>query len=127
MTTIYDGPVDGLSDHSAAIDERAAQGDYGDAADEEAFDLEDLDEFADEDELFDVGDIEDMQAFLEQNPGLIDATRKLKTLSVIEPPTLPESAAYPRRIYSLATLLVACLLVYAVARLVLATIREHQD
>jgi capsular polysaccharide transport system permease protein len=57
----------------------------------------------------------------------IDATRKLKTLSVIEPPTLPESAAYPRRIYSLATLLVACLLLYAVARLVLATIREHQD
>jgi capsular polysaccharide transport system permease protein len=57
----------------------------------------------------------------------IDATRKLKTLSVIEAPTLPESAAYPRRLYSLATLLVACFLVYAVARLVLATIREHQD
>jgi capsular polysaccharide transport system permease protein len=57
----------------------------------------------------------------------IDATRKLKTLSVIEPPTTPESAAYPRRLYSLATLMVACLLLYAVARLILATIREHQD
>lgn len=57
----------------------------------------------------------------------IDATRKLKTLSVIEPATLPETAAYPRRLYSLATLLVAGLLLYAVARLVLATIREHQD
>ncbi len=57
----------------------------------------------------------------------IDATRKLKTLSVIEPPTLPESPAYPRRIYGLATLIVACLLLYAVSRLVLATIREHQD
>jgi hypothetical protein len=78
MTTIYDGPVDGLSDHSAAIDERAAQGDYGDVVDDdEEFDLEDLDEFVDDDELFDVDDIEDMQAFLEQNPGLIDATRKL--------------------------------------------------
>lgn len=57
----------------------------------------------------------------------IDATRKLKTLSVIEPATLPETAAYPRRLYSLVTLLVAGFLLYAVARLVLATIREHQD
>ncbi|MGA0610306.1 capsular biosynthesis protein [Caldimonas sp. KR1-144] len=57
----------------------------------------------------------------------IEATRKLKTLSVIEPPTLPQSAAYPRRLYNLATLTVACLLLYAVARLILATIREHQD
>jgi len=57
----------------------------------------------------------------------IDATRKLKSLVVIEPATLPQTAEYPRRLYNLATLLVACLLVYGVVRLVLATIREHQD
>jgi capsular polysaccharide transport system permease protein len=57
----------------------------------------------------------------------IEATRKLKTLVVIEPPSLPESAEYPMRIYALATLLMVCLLLYAVVRLVLATIREHQD
>lgn len=57
----------------------------------------------------------------------IEATRKIKSLVVIEPPTLPETAEYPRRLYNLATLFVACLLLYAVVRLVIATIREHQD
>lgn len=57
----------------------------------------------------------------------IDATRKLKTLVVIEPASTPETAEYPRRLYDLATLLVGCLLVYGITRLVIATIREHQD
>lgn len=57
----------------------------------------------------------------------IDATRKLKNLVVIEPATLPETAEYPRRLYNLATLLVVCLLLYGIVRLVIATIREHQD
>lgn len=57
----------------------------------------------------------------------IDATRKLKNLVVIEPATLPQTAEYPRRLYNLATLLVVCLLLYGVVRLVIATIREHQD
>lgn len=57
----------------------------------------------------------------------VEATRKLKSLVVIEPPTLPESAEYPRRIYNLLTILVGTLLVYGVVRLVIATIREHQD
>lgn len=57
----------------------------------------------------------------------IDAVRKLKTLVVIEPPALPQSAAYPRRLYNLATLFVACCLIYAITRLVITTIRDHQD
>jgi len=57
----------------------------------------------------------------------IDATRKLKSLVVIEPPSKPETPEYPRRLYTLATVLAASLLIYAIARLVLATIREHQD
>lgn len=57
----------------------------------------------------------------------MDATRKLTSLVIIEPPTLPETAEYPRRLYDLTTLLVVCLLLYAVTRLVIATIREHQD
>jgi capsular polysaccharide transport system permease protein len=59
--------------------------------------------------------------------GRIDATRKLKSLSIIEPATLPQTAEYPRRLYNLATLLVVCFLLYGVVRLVIATIREHQD
>ena len=57
----------------------------------------------------------------------IDATRKLKSLVVIEPPSKPETPEYPRRLYTLATVLAASLLIYAIVRLVLATIREHQD
>lgn len=57
----------------------------------------------------------------------IDATRKVKSLVVIEPPSKPETALYPRRAYNLVTLFVLCCLVYAITRLALATIRDHQD
>jgi capsular polysaccharide transport system permease protein len=57
----------------------------------------------------------------------IDSTRKLKSLVVIEAPSTPEDAEYPRRIYNLVTMFVASLLLFAVVRLVLATIQEHQD
>ena len=57
----------------------------------------------------------------------IDATRKLKSLVVVEPPSLPQTAEYPLVGYNLTTLLVICVLLYAIVRLVLATIREHQD
>jgi capsular polysaccharide transport system permease protein len=59
--------------------------------------------------------------------GRIDATRKIKSLVVIEPPSRPETAEYPLVAYNLATLLAICLLTYAIVRLVLATIREHLD
>lgn len=57
----------------------------------------------------------------------IDATRKIKSLIVVEPPTLPQTAEYPLRLYNLGTLLAICMLLYAITRLVLATVREHQD
>ncbi len=57
----------------------------------------------------------------------IESTRKLKSLVVIEPPSTPEKAEYPRRWYNLLTLLVGSLLLLAIVQLVLATIREHQD
>lgn len=66
-------------------------------------------------------------ALLAIESARIEATRKVKSLVVIQPPTLPETAEYPRRLYDLATVLVVCLLIYLVTRLVIATIREHQD
>ena len=57
----------------------------------------------------------------------IDSTRKAKSLVVIDPPSRPEIALYPRRIYNLITLLIVCCLLYVVVRLVVTTIREHQD
>jgi capsular polysaccharide transport system permease protein len=55
----------------------------------------------------------------------IDASRKMKSLVVIDSPSLPETAEYPRRVYNLATLLLVTLLLYGIARLVMATIRDH--
>jgi len=56
-----------------------------------------------------------------------DSTRKLKAVVVIEPPTLPDEALYPRRLYDLFTLLAGCGMLFAIVRLAIATIREHQD
>jgi len=57
----------------------------------------------------------------------IDALRKVKSLVVIEPPTLPESALYPRRLYDIFTLLVICGFLYVISRMVVETIRSHHD
>lgn len=57
----------------------------------------------------------------------IEATRKVRGLVVVEPPTLPQTAHYPRHLYVMLTVLVLSILIYAIVRLVLATIREHQD
>lgn len=55
----------------------------------------------------------------------IEALRKIKSLVVIEPPSRPETAEYPRRVYNLVTLFVLSWLLYGIARLVIATIRDH--
>jgi capsular polysaccharide transport system permease protein len=55
----------------------------------------------------------------------IESTRKLKSLVLVESPALPESAAYPRRIYTLIALLMGLVFVYGIMRLVVATIEDH--
>ena len=57
----------------------------------------------------------------------IEASRKLKSLVVVETPARAEVAVYPQRIYNLATLLVILVLVYGITRLVIATIQDHRD
>lgn len=57
----------------------------------------------------------------------IDANQKIKSLVIVEPPSTPQTAEYPLVAYNLGTLLAVCVLLYAIVRLVLATIREHQD
>lgn len=57
----------------------------------------------------------------------LDTMRKLKSLVVVEPPTVPDQALYPRRLYNLLTLLAVCGMVLTIVHLILATIREHQD
>ncbi|MFZ2988540.1 capsular biosynthesis protein [Ideonella sp.] len=57
----------------------------------------------------------------------MDAVRKLKTVVVMEPPTLPDMAQYPRRLIDWLTSLAVFAMFFAIVRLVHATIREHQD
>lgn len=57
----------------------------------------------------------------------IEASRKLKSVVVVESPTRPEIAIYPRRLYNLLTLAIALMLLYGIIRLAIATVRDHQD
>jgi capsular polysaccharide transport system permease protein len=66
-------------------------------------------------------------AVLTLEQARLDSLRKLKTVVVVQKPSKPDSALYPRRWYNFATVLVICGLFFAIARLVVATIREHQD
>jgi len=57
----------------------------------------------------------------------IESTRKLKSLVLVESPVLPESPEYPSRLYILFALLLGLGLLYGIARLVVATIEDHQQ
>jgi hypothetical protein len=79
---IYPGVVDALADHSEAIEQRVERGDFAGEEWDDDFDTDDLaelelDDFASDEELLGIDDIEDMQEFMEQNPALVEATQKL--------------------------------------------------
>lgn len=57
----------------------------------------------------------------------IESTRKLKSVVLVESPAKPESPEYPRRVYTLFALLIGLTLLYGIARLVVATIEDHQE
>ncbi|SAI28712.1 MPA2 family protein involved in capsular polysaccharide export [Bordetella trematum] len=57
----------------------------------------------------------------------IEASKKIRSLVTVVSPNRPDSAILPERIYNLITLLLALLLIYGVARFVLATIEDHRD
>ena len=57
----------------------------------------------------------------------IESTRKLKSLVLVESPVLPESAEYPYRVYTLFALLMGLTLLYAIGRLIVATIEDHLE
>jgi len=57
----------------------------------------------------------------------VDTLRKIKTLVVIQAPSLADSAVFPQRWYNFATVLAIFGMAFAIVRLAVATIREHQD
>lgn len=85
-TTVYPGAVDALEDHTAVIEEHIANGDYEDEEDdgswlpddeaEFGFALEDDDDNYDE-ELDNIVGIDDIQMFIDHNPEVAAATRRL--------------------------------------------------
>ncbi|AMO58731.1 hypothetical protein GZ77_17445 [Endozoicomonas montiporae] len=56
-----------------------------------------------------------------------EASRKLKQLVVVSSPHLSEEAKYPRVAYILINILLILLAIYALVRMIRATIREHRD
>ena len=57
----------------------------------------------------------------------IEAYQKLKHLVVVDPPVLPDSSEYPRRVYSLSTSIAIILMLYGLVVMITATIKEHRD
>ncbi|MDR2635390.1 MAG: capsule biosynthesis protein [Campylobacteraceae bacterium] len=56
----------------------------------------------------------------------IESTKQIKYLSVIQQPSVPQSAKYPREIYNLITMLVVLFLLYGITQLIKATIEDHK-
>lgn len=56
-----------------------------------------------------------------------EASRKLKQLVVISSPHLAEEAKYPRVVYALTNILLILLALFALVRMIQATVREHRD
>lgn len=57
----------------------------------------------------------------------IEASKKIRSLVTVARPYLAQRATYPKRLYNLATLFVLLVLLYGVARFVIATIEDHRD
>lgn len=57
----------------------------------------------------------------------IEASKKLRSLVRVVSPNVPDRAIYPERIYGLVTLFLALLMLYGIARFVIATIEDHRD
>ena len=57
----------------------------------------------------------------------IEASKKLRTLVTVVTPNTPEMAVYPERLYNLTTLLLGLLMLYGIARFLIASIKDHRD
>uniref|UniRef100_UPI0011A1A1EB capsule biosynthesis protein n=1 Tax=Yersinia massiliensis TaxID=419257 RepID=UPI0011A1A1EB len=57
----------------------------------------------------------------------VDAARKLKMLSTISSPQLPQEAKFPNRLYLIISWLLVCGLLFGTVKLLLAVIDDHKD
>lgn len=66
-------------------------------------------------------------ATLAYQTARLETSRKVKSLVLVQSPSLAEQPEYPRRLYDLAAIALGMLLVYGIVRLLLATIEDHLD
>ena len=59
--------------------------------------------------------------------GRVEATRTIKKVSVLQAPSMPESALEPRRFYNTLVFMLVALLLAGVAHLLAAIVRDHKD
>lgn len=59
--------------------------------------------------------------------GRIDAMRTVKKVTILQSPTLPESATKPTRAYNALVFTLACALLAGIALLLAAIVRDHMD
>lgn len=57
----------------------------------------------------------------------IEATRTLKKVSVLQSPSIPESALEPRRLYNTIVFIVITLILMGILHLLVAIVRDHKD
>ncbi|MBO9356747.1 ABC transporter permease [Bordetella petrii] len=57
----------------------------------------------------------------------IEVGKKIRTLIMVVTPNLAQEAIYPARLYNLITLLIVFLLLYGLARFIIASIQDHRD
>jgi capsular polysaccharide transport system permease protein len=59
--------------------------------------------------------------------GRVESTRTIKSMSVIQPPTMPHEAGSPARLYNALVQAIFAFLIAGVIQLLIAIIREHKD
>lgn len=57
----------------------------------------------------------------------VEAARKLKTISVLQHPTLPQFATEPRRLYNITLYFIFAIFLASIAHLVRSIVRDHKD
>lgn len=66
-------------------------------------------------------------ALIALEKGRVDASRKLKKVSVLQQPTLPEYPEQPRRIYNSLVFILFSFIIAGLIHLMIAVIRDHKD
>lgn len=57
----------------------------------------------------------------------IETSKKIRTLVTVVSPNRPDSAVFPERLYNLATIALALLLIFGITHFVIASIEDHRD